>query len=333
MRKRKKNVVFNLLNASKSAMFSAMEVHNKPQFNYRYPTVSMLFINAWELLLKAYIYKYISNKKIYEKDDKKHTISFSKALVIVRDYINTKEGHNKFTSQFENLDLIDTYRNSNVHFFEEELDSAIFMLLSKSLLNYNEFLINYFNVDLTEENNLIILPIGFKVPFNPVEFLNKDYNDNNNDFVSEIIKTIKYLNDEGIEESIIVGFDTLLSSVKKVTNADIIAAIDAENKKAIPVTKAYRLTNDENALAVRSEDVLPELDYKSFENELKKKIPNLKTNKKFWDIYKKIRENLDYCIVRYLDPRNKTGAKKPYFTYDAVAKFCELYNKKYANGV
>lgn len=328
MRKRKKNVVYNLLNASKSAMLSAMEIHNKPQFSYRYPTVAMLFINAWELLLKAYIYKIISNKEIYENDDKKHTISFSKALVLVRDYINSKEGHNKFISQFENLELIDTYRNTNVHYFEEELDPAIFMLLSKSLLNYNEFLVDYFNVDLTEENNLIILPIGFKVPFNPVEFLNRDYNDNNNDFVSEIIKTIKYLNDEGIEESIIVGFDTLLASVKKVTNADIIAAIDAENEKSIPVTKAYRLTNDKNAPAVRSEDILPEYDYKSFTIELKKIIPNLKINKEFSNIYKMIKENPDYCTVRYLDPRNKTGAKKPYFTQGAVTKFCELYNKE-----
>ena len=67
MRKRKKNVVYSLLNASKSAIFSAVEIHNKPQFLYRYPTVSMLIINAWELLLKAYIYTNIYPMPKYTK--------------------------------------------------------------------------------------------------------------------------------------------------------------------------------------------------------------------------------------------------------------------------
>lgn len=328
MRKRKKNVVYSLLNASKAAMLSAIEIHNKPQFNYRYPTVSMLFINAWELLFKAYIYKYISKKSIYEDDDKKHTIGFSKALVLVNNDINTKLGPKTFMSQFSNLMLIDTYRNTNVHYFEEELDPAIFMLLSRSVLNYNDFLNRYFNADLTEENNLIILPIGFKLPFNPVEFLNKDYHEINNDFVCEIIKEIKVLSEENIEESIIVSFDTLLASVKKITNADIIAAIDSENTKAIPVTKAFRLTNDENAPVVRAEDILPDYDYKKYVKELKVRIPTLLQNAKFNEINKKIKEDPTLCVVRYLDPRTKTGAKKPYFTQQAIEKFIELFRKE-----
>lgn len=287
MKRKKKNIVFNLLNASKSAMFSAIEIHNKPQFNYRYPTVSMLFINGWELLLKAYIYKYISNKEIYEKnnkDDNIHTISFSKSLEKVKNDINAKKINNKlFTSQYENLCLIDKYRNTNIHYFEEENDQPIFMLLTKSLLNYNEFLINYFSQDLTKQNNLIILPIGFKIPFDPVEFLNKEYHDNNNDFVSEIIKSIKSLNDKGIEESIIVGFDTVLASKKETTNADIIAVINPEDEKAIPVfkSKQYRLTNDKNAIPVKSEDILPPYNYQSFIKELRKKYQILNKIKFF----------------------------------------------------
>ncbi|MBQ5492743.1 MAG: DUF3644 domain-containing protein [Mycoplasmataceae bacterium] len=336
MKRRKKNIVFNLLNASKSAMFSAIEIHNKPQFNYRYPTVSMLFINAWELLLKAYIYKYISDKEIYEKNNKDdiiHTISFSKSLEKVKNDINAKKIPNKlFTSQYENLRLIDNYRNTNIHYFEEENDKPIFMLLTKSLLNYNEFLINYFSQDLTKQNNLIILPIGFKIPLDPVEFLNKEYHDNNNDFVSEIIKSIKSLNDKGVEESIIVGFDTILSSKKEITNADIIAIINPEDEKAIPVFtfKQYRLTNDKNAIPVKSEDILPDYDYQSFIKELREKIPNFRQNKIFRDIYNEIKKDLNYCVIRWLDPKNKkTG--KPFFTQDAVTKFCELWTKSTNN--
>lgn len=327
MGKRKKNVVYNLLRASKSAMFSAVEIHNKPLFNYRYPTVAMLFINSWELILKAYIYKYISKTKIYEKDNKKHTISFSKSLILVRDDINLKEGHNVFGSQYANLELIEIYRNTNVHYFEDELNPAIFMLLSKSILNYNDFLLKYFKTDFTESDNLIILPIGFKVPFNPIEFLNKDYKSVNNEFIAEIIRNIKDLNDKHVEDSIIVGFDTLLASVKKITNADIIAAINSEDSKAIPVTKAYRFSTEENAIPVKSEDILPDYDYKTYVKKLKEKIPDLKCNQQFNDINKIIKNDFKLCTIRYLDPRTNTGPKKPYFTQSAIDKFIELYNK------
>ncbi len=331
MRKRKKNVVYNLLNASKSAMFSAMEIHNKPQFIYRYPTVSMLFINAWELLLKAYIYKNISNKAIYEKteDGSLHTITFSKALELVKNDINAKISNSGFKAYSENLKLINFYRNSNVHYFEEELNPAIFMLLSKSILNYNDFLKKYFKTDLSEENNLILLPIGFNVPFFPVEFLNKDYHDSNNDFVSEIIKSIKILNDTGIEDSIIVGFDTLLASVKKVTNADIVAAIDNAQEKAIPVTKAYRLSSDNSAIPIKIEN-LPEgcLDYKSYRKKLKTLIPNLIYNNQFNKINKRIKADKTLCIVNYLDPIRKIGGSKTYYTNDAIKKFIEFYKEQ-----
>lgn len=45
-----------LLDKSMDSMLSAIEIYNKPNFNYREETFAVLAINAWELLLKAYIY-------------------------------------------------------------------------------------------------------------------------------------------------------------------------------------------------------------------------------------------------------------------------------------
>ena len=275
-------------------MISAIEIHNKPNFNYRYATVSMLCINAWELILKAYVYKYISKTKIYEKNDEGNTISFRKALNYVNDDINKNE-NKKFTPIKTNLELIYLYRNTNVHYFEEELDPAIFMLLSKAVLNYSDFVEKYFKLDLSKDSNLIILPIGFNVPFNPVEYLNKNYQNEKNDFVSEIIKSIKELQANNIEESIIVGFETLLSSIKNIKNADIIAMIDQQNTKALPVVKAYRITNDPTAPAVRAEDLILELEYKDFIKEIKKRDNSLKANSLFYEIYKIIKEDSSLC--------------------------------------
>jgi hypothetical protein len=63
-------VAKHLLNNSKYALLSAIEIHNKPIFPYRYEICTLLIINAWELLLKAYIYKIIKNKKIVQRDKK-----------------------------------------------------------------------------------------------------------------------------------------------------------------------------------------------------------------------------------------------------------------------
>ena len=55
MKKGKSPIALSLLRNSKTAMFAAIEIHNKPVFTYRYEVTTMLVINAWELLLKAYI--------------------------------------------------------------------------------------------------------------------------------------------------------------------------------------------------------------------------------------------------------------------------------------
>ena len=51
-----------MLEKSISAMLSAMEIYNKPDFKYREESFSVLCINSWELLLKARVLSLSSNK-------------------------------------------------------------------------------------------------------------------------------------------------------------------------------------------------------------------------------------------------------------------------------
>ena len=50
-----KPITESLLENSKSAIIGSVELHNKPVFNCRYEICTILTINGWELLLKAYI--------------------------------------------------------------------------------------------------------------------------------------------------------------------------------------------------------------------------------------------------------------------------------------
>lgn len=54
-------------------------------------------------------------------------------------------------------------------------------------LNYDDFVKKYFKKDITKEDNLIIFPIGLKLPFNLIDYPKQDCKDVKNDFVNAVI--------------------------------------------------------------------------------------------------------------------------------------------------
>jgi hypothetical protein len=116
---KKKMIQHNLLKNSISAYFAAIEHHNKPNFNYRYETVTLLLINAWELLLKAFVRKYVKNRSIFESES--HTISLEKAMTYAEEYINSQIERHAFVATKENIRLLEQYRNHVTHFYNESI--------------------------------------------------------------------------------------------------------------------------------------------------------------------------------------------------------------------
>ena len=320
---RGKGVKKLLLDASQAAMFAGIEIHNKPNISYRYPTAIILIINAWELALKAYVYKFIGKKKIYE-DDGKHTISFKKANGLVKESIITTDKN--YLAVYSNLEKLNEYRCSNVHYANSDLDPVIFMLMAKAVLNYNDFLKKYFNKDVSSSDNLIILPVGFKLPFDPIDYLKQDYGEAQNDFVNDVIQTIRDLKDNDIEDSIVIGFSVFTESIKKVSNADIIAAIDQANG-TVQLTRTYRITDDPNAPLVRMEPNLPPLRYEDVRTRVKQQKPDIKFGKIFNAVMKEIKKDKTLCQVRYLDPRKQSGAKTEYYTESAIPIIIQKYEE------
>lgn len=322
---RGKSVTKLLLDSSQAALFAGIEVHNKPHIDYRYPTSVILIVNAWELALKAYVYKYIGKKKIYEKDGN-HTISFTKALVLSRDDINTKDKSKKFEATYDNLLLLNEYRCSNIHFIESKLDPVIFMLLSKAVLNYDDFLKKYFKKDITRDDNLIILPIGLKLPFDPIDYLKQNYGSAYNEFINDVIHTVKDLDNNGIQDSIVVGFNLVTDKVKNVKNADIVASL-SNSEDAVELRRGIRVTDDPNAPLVRVEPDLPPLRYNELRKKVKEKDASIKFGKNFNEIMKEIKKDQTLCKTRYLDPKNKTSTKTDFYFENAVDIIILRYHK------
>ena len=231
MRKRKSPIAKSLVKNSISAMFSAIEIHNKPAIKYRYEMVVLLVLNSWELLLKGYLYKFHKDINLFQKDGR--TKPFENCLNIV----NSKIGKD-FNIVAENLKSLYIYRNGIAHFYVQELDFIVYSLIAKNVIFYSDFLTKKFKINLSETSDLILLPIGFKKPVSPLDYLsNSSANENASKEVKEFINTItnasRRLNDAGIDETIFVDFKMNFMNVNRTINADLIAGIDNTKKNKI----------------------------------------------------------------------------------------------------
>lgn len=224
MRKRKSPIAKSLINNSISGMFSAIEIHNKPTIKYRYEMVVLLVLNSWELLLKGYLYKFHKDIKLFLKDGT--TKPFENCVNIV----NQKIGKT-FNPIYENLNVLYEYRNQVAHFYIDELDPIIFSLISKNILFYSDFLSKYFKIDISKESDLILLPIGFKRPTSPIDYISTTSTNEKSSpevraFLQTLINATQRLNDKKIEDTIFVDFRMSFMNINRITNADLIAGID-----------------------------------------------------------------------------------------------------------
>lgn len=332
----KKQVLFNLKKNAYSAFSSAIEIHNKPNIEYRYENVTILLLNAWELILKAFIRKY-TRKSIFKDND--YTISINEAINIVKQYLIDKGLIKKYVAYFDNIELLEEYRNSNIHFYNEKgMDGVMFSLIAKNTLDFNQFCIDFFNDDPIGKSNLTILPIGFKLPFNPQQYLsmkNPAYSSNKEIkcFMDKLLFRIKDLNDQNVDESLVIGFDVYLSSVKKINNSDLIVAIDQENYEYnVKIGKKVEFSNEKGAAKVRiSDDDLLEkypLKYENIWKKCKKEIPGFKKNNEFQEIIDSITDNLEYCYVRNFYPGKSSSGSTKMYSNKAFEFIKSKYNKK-----
>lgn len=332
---KRKMIQSNLIKNAISAYFAAIEIHNKPNIQYRYETVTLLMQNAWELILKAYVRKYIKGKSIFEGDG--HTITLDKALVYVEEDVN-KKNPKAFHAIKLNISQIEKYRNEVTHFYCDELEPYIFMLVARSALNFTEFVKKYFDKDIMTDDGLFIMPLGFKLPFKPEDFLSKKAtkylpSKESTEFVKSIVSVINDLKAEGIEDSIVLGFNVYMESVKKASNSDIIAAISSPDDSDFSITniKKYKITDDPNAQKIRLTDEQFHEQYKYSHRDVvrwcKDNIDNFKQNKLFNDIMKRAKDVRECSFERKLDDRNIKSASKFYYSDKCLEYLKEEYPK------
>lgn len=330
---KRKMVQSNLVKNSIAAYFAAIEIHNKPSIAYRYETVTLLMMNAWELALKAYVRKYIKNRSIFTDDG--HTIPLDKALDYVAEHRNSIKSKS-FTAIKLNIIEIEKYRNSITHFYCEELEPYIFMLVARSALNYVEFIKEYFSKDIMFDEGLFIMPLGFKLPFSPEDFLSEHAakyaaSEESRAFIKDIVNVIQSLKDDGIEDSIVLGFDIYFENVKKATNSDILAAITSIDTADVTFAKItnVRLTDDPNAQVFNMSDEEFRKIWKYSHREVvawcRTNIQGFKQSTLFNEIMRELQKDINCAYTRKLDSQNAKSPTKTFYTDNALLQIKSKY--------
>lgn len=135
------------------AFTMALEIYNKPTIKYRVEGFTIFICNAWELMLKAHMIKKYGSDSIYYKNNKDRTISLENCISKV--FTNNKDPLRK------NLEKILELRNISTHFITEEYEMIYVPLFQSCILNFNEKILKFHGVDMTEyipQNFLTLSP-------------------------------------------------------------------------------------------------------------------------------------------------------------------------------
>ena len=311
-----------------NAMIAAIEIHNKPQFTYRYQVVIILLINSWELLFKSYIIKYYPKISIFQSDGS--TKPFDQIMSCVIDQL----GKNYFHIR-ENLKILYSYRCDFVHYYNESLDPLLFGLVQKSVLNYNSFINDFFKFKLESLADFSILPIGFKRPFSPIDYLTnqssiENLNDELKHFLLMIIDKTKELNISDIQETILVPYSLHYKNENRLKNSDIVAAINQNKDINISISQEYKIVDKDEAKEVKIKEVslfdsIYTESYSDIVTFCRSRIQNWKQNRNFNSHMKELKKDSNLHKIRFLDPNNPNSSKKDFYSKNIYEKLIEIY--------
>lgn len=134
-------LINNMIEKSKEAFSLAIEIYNKPTIKYRVEGFAFFICNAWELMLKAYLIKTNGKNSIYYKNKPDRTISLSECVKKI--FTNNKDPLRL------NLEKIIELRDTSTHFITEEYEMVYIPLFQSCILNFNEKMMGFHNVDMT----------------------------------------------------------------------------------------------------------------------------------------------------------------------------------------
>jgi len=161
----------SLLDRSIAAMIAAIDIYNKPDFQYRAESFTILSLNAWELLLKA--------KWLSDNDNKLASLYVRVGAEAKARYRRTRSG-NPMTVSIDflgkklvesgvlqeacrkNLDALTELRDTSVHLYHKnpKFEEHLLEIGMGCLKNFVAAVQDWFGADLSK-HNFYLMPLSF----------------------------------------------------------------------------------------------------------------------------------------------------------------------------
>ena len=212
----------------------------------------ILLLNAWELFLKAIISKN-GGTIFYRKrrNEAYKTLSLDDALVKAEKFFPAKI---PMLAVRRNLDLLSTYRDNAVHFYNEsEFGVIVYALAQTSIVNFKDLLLDVFSQDLADEINWSLLPLGVNPPVDPIDYIagKTKTTGPKSEAVRQFLHEIQSAADEvekagGDTGRVLTIFKVKLESTKKIEKADVLVGVSKPGESTGPLTVVKNVHIDPN---------------------------------------------------------------------------------------
>lgn len=286
------NLSDRLIEKSKEAFIVGIELYNKPTIKYRVEGFSFFICNAWELMLKAYMINTLGEDSIYYNDKPDRTLSLEACVKKV--FTNDKDPLRI------NLEKIIELRNTSTHFITQEYEMLYIPLFQACVLNYNEKMKQFHNIDITQliPQNFLTLSVSMKalseqeiIAKYPEEIATKLLNTNNN------INTLIEQNNNNF--SIRIDHYHYITKDKNKATSQIAITSDADTK--VKIIKEIKNPNNTHKLTMKNciEYIKKRLAHESINIDFNRYIFLL-----FCDYYG-LKEDEKFCFVYKIHKQNQ----------------------------
>lgn len=317
----------SLLDKSIASMLSAIEVYNKPNFQYREETFAILAVNAWELLLKAIIFRqnryklrslYVlkphinkdgvksTTKKIVDKNRSGNpkTISILETITILKDQ--------KYLSSnlCANIEALIELRDNSIHFTNMDGISRQIQELGFACIK------NY--ITLIKEKKIEINISSYNFYLMPLAYVASN-------IVSESVLT------EETKNYLTLVKSKIAKEEKTDQNYDIAITIDIDFKKGNSFDSlGFTYDKDGIKISLTEENIRKRYPWDNAEltDRCKARYSDFVQNKKWNERKKEMKTNTKFYRERLLDPGNPKSAKKGFYSTNVFSYLDNYYTKK-----
>jgi Protein of unknown function (DUF3644) len=323
-------IFHKLFDKSVAAITSAVEIYNKPGFQYRDETFALLALNAWELMLKARVVQVDAGKQkaiyVYQRRQTKAGVPSTKEYlergrsgnpktIGIRQAVAKLDAHalSRLPDVVKNnIDALLEVRDCSAHFFSPSLAlrRQLLEVGTAAVRNFVWYGRKWFKKDLSEHLQ-ILLPIGFV-----------------NVGGSLVVSSAE-------ERNLLACIsDLALSSAATETNdLHFQTSIEVQIKKTGALNSpVVKITNDPGATPVfLTEETLASIypwTYDEVTKRCKVRYSDFKVAQKYHDLRKTVAEDTKLYRSRLLDPSNPKGIKKPFYSPNVIAFFDKHYTQK-----